>query len=65
MNKEKMYFGYSEGEIRKTFRDSVDQVDLNSKIGKGSTLSQLAEASDRLLRENKDFLHMVCNDLDE
>ena len=65
MNSEKMYFGYAEEEILKTFRESKDQVDINSKIGDGTTLSQLVESSGRLLRENADFLHMIYNDLDD
>ncbi len=65
MKKEKQYFGYDEEQIREVFRNSKDQVDANSKIGDTSTLSQLVESSDRLLKENKDFLHMIYNDLDE
>lgn len=65
MNTGKKYFGYDEEQIREIFRNSEDQVDINSKIDDTSTLSQLAEASDRLLKENKDFLHMIYNDLDE
>ena len=65
MDKEKQYFGYSEDVIREIFRDSRDQVDTNSKIGDNSTLSQLVESSGKLLKENRDFLHMIYNDLDE
>ncbi|MBD5481033.1 MAG: hypothetical protein HDR15_00665 [Lachnospiraceae bacterium] len=65
MDKRKQYFGYDEEQIREAFRNSKDQVDTNSKIGDTSTLSQLVESSDRLLKENKDFLHMIYNDLDE
>lgn len=65
MDKKKRYFGYGEDQIREAFRNSKDQVDTNSKIDDASTLSQLVESSDRLLRENKDFLHMIYNDLDE
>ncbi len=65
MDKEKQYFGYGEEQIREVFLNSKDQVDANSKIGDTSTLSQLVESSDRLLKENKDFLHMIYNDLDE
>jgi len=65
MDKKKQYFGYDEKLIREAFRNSKDQVDINSKIGDTSTLSQLVESSDRLLKENKDFLHMIYNDLDE
>lgn len=59
------YFGYEETDIREIFRNSKDQVDTNSKIGDASTLSQLAEASGKLLEENRDFLHIIYNDLDE
>lgn len=65
MNNEKMYLGYTEEEILKTFRESKDQVDVNSKIGEGTTLSQLVESSGRLLQENADFLRMIYNDLDD
>lgn len=65
MDKRKRYFGYDEEQIREAFRDSKDQVDTNSKIDDTSTLSQLVESSDRLLKENKDFLHIIYNDLDE
>ncbi len=65
MDERKQYFGYDEERIREAFRNSKDQVDINSKIDDASTLSQLVESSDRLLKENKDFLHMIYNDLDE
>ena len=65
MDKKKQYFGYNEEELLEVFRNSKDQVDTNSKIDDTSTLSQLVEASDKLLKENKDFLHMIYNDLDE
>lgn len=65
MDKKKQYFGYDEERIREAFRNSKDQVDTNSKIEDTSTLSQLVESSDKLLKENKAFLHMVYNDLDE
>lgn len=65
MDKRKQYFGYEEEQIREAFRNSKDQVDTNRKIDDTSTLSQLVESSDRLLNENKDFLHMIYNDLDE
>ncbi|MDE6386408.1 MAG: hypothetical protein K2L82_01225 [Lachnospiraceae bacterium] len=65
MDERKQYFGYDEEQIREAFRNSKDQVDINSKIDDASTLSQLVESSDRLLKENKDFLHMIYNDLDE
>ncbi|EOS49276.1 hypothetical protein C809_01869 [Lachnospiraceae bacterium MD335] len=65
MEKKKQYFGYDEEQIREVFRNSKDQVDTNSKIEDTSTLSQLVEASGRLLKENKDFLHMIYNDLDD
>ncbi len=65
MDNGKKYFGYGEEQIREVFRYSKDQVDTNSKIEDTSTLSQLVEASDRLLKENKEFLHMIYNDLDD
>lgn len=65
MDKKKQYFGYDEEQIRKAFRDSKEQVDTNSKIENTSTLSQLVESSDRLLKENKEFVHMIYNDLDD
>ena len=65
MEKKMQYFGYDEEQIREAFRNSKDQVDINSKIDDTSTLSQLVESSDRLLKENKDFLHVIYNDLDE
>ncbi len=65
MDKRRQYFGYDEESIREIFRNSKDQVDTNSKIGDASTLSQLVESSDKLLKENKDFLRMIYNDLDE
>ena len=65
MDERKQYFGYDEEQIREAFRNSKDQVDINSKIDDASTLSQLVESSDRLLKENKDFLNMIYNDLDE
>ena len=65
MEKKKQYFGYDEEQIREVFRNSKDQVDTNSKIEDTSTLSQLVEALGRLLKENKDFLHMIYNNLDK
>ena len=65
MDKKKRYFGYDEDELLEVFRNSKDQVDINSKIDDKSTLSQLVEASDKLLKENKEFLRMIYNDLDE
>lgn len=65
MDERKQYFGYDEERIREIFRESKDQVDSNKKIGDTSTLSQLVESSNKLLKENKDFLHMIYNDLDE
>ena len=59
MDTGKKYFGYDEEQLREVFRNSRDQVDTNSKIGDTSTLSQLVESSERLLKENKDFLHMI------
>lgn len=65
MDKRMRYFGYDEELIREAFRNSKDQIDTNSKIDDASTLSQLVESSDRLLKENRDFLHLIYNDLDE
>ena len=60
------YFGYTEEKIIKIFKNSKDQVDTNSKLNKdASTLTQLVESSKRLLKENKDFLQMIYNELDE
>lgn len=61
----KQYFGYEEEKIRAVFRNSKDQIDTNSKIENTSTLSQLVEASEKLLKENKDFLRIVYKELDE
>ena len=65
MDKRRQYFGYDEEQIREAFRNSKDQVDTNKKIDEASTLSQLVESSGRLLKENKDFLHMIYNNLDK
>lgn len=62
---EKKYFGYSEREILENFRESVDQVDSNGRISAETTLSQLAEASKRLLNENSKFLYSIYNELDD
>lgn len=65
MDEQKRYFGYGEEQIREIFRNSKDQVDTNSKIDETSTLSQLVESSNRLLKENGDFLRTIYNDLDD
>lgn len=65
MGEQKRYFGYGEEQIREIFRNSKDQVDTNSKIDETSTLSQLVESSNRLLKENGDFLRTIYNDLDD
>lgn len=65
MGEKRQYFGYDEERIREVFRNSEDQVDTNSKIDDASTLSQLVESSNKLLKENRDFLHMIYNDLDQ
>ena len=65
MDNGKKYFGYDEAKILEIFRNREDQVDVNSKIDEKSTLSQLVEASQKLLEENKEFLHMIYNQLDE
>ena len=51
MDTGKKYFGYDEEQLREVFRNSRDQVDTNSKIGDTSTLSQLVESSERLLKQ--------------
>ena len=51
--------------IKEIFRNSKDQIDINSKIENASTLSQLVDSSSKLLKENRDFLHMIYNELDE
>ena len=65
MDERKKYFGYDEDQIREAFRNSKDQVDINSKIGDTSTLSQLVGSSEKLLQENREFLRMIYNDLDD
>lgn len=65
MDTKTKYFGYDEEQIREVFRNSKDQVDVNSKIDDASTLSQLAESSGRLLKENRNFLREIYNNLDE
>ena len=65
MNAKTKYFGYDDEQIREVFRNSKDQVDVNSKIGDNTTLAQLAESSGRLLKENRDFLREIYNNLDE
>ena len=65
MGKNKKYLGYEKDEILEIFRTSEDQVDTNRKIGQESTLSQLSEASGKMLKENKEFLYMVYNELDK
>lgn len=65
MDKRENYFGYDREKILEVFRESKDQVDTNGKIDQSTTLSQLVEASSRLLQENRDFLHTIYNDLDE
>lgn len=59
MDTKTKYFGYDEEQIREVFRNSKDQVDVNSKIDDASTLSQLAESSGRLLKENRNFLREI------
>ena len=65
MEKKARYFGYDEEKIKEVFRNSKDQIDINRKIKSASTLSQLVESSSKLLKENRDFLHMIYNELDE
>lgn len=65
MEKNTRYFGYDEEKIKEIFRNSKDQIDINSKIENASTLSQLVDSSSKLLKENRDFLHMIYNELDE
>ena len=65
MEKKTRYFGYDEEKIKEIFRNSKDQIDINSKIENASTLSQLVDSSSKLLKENRDFLHMIYNELYE
>lgn len=65
MTETRKYFGYSREEILQNFREAADQVDSNGKINEATTLSQLAEASKKLLEENSEFLHSIYNDLDD
>lgn len=65
MKEKKTYFGYEKEEILRNLRESNDQVDRNNKISEQeTTLSQLANASGRLLEENKNFLYTIYNELD-
>lgn len=58
--------GYTEAQIIEIYKNSKDQVDINSKLDKNtSTLTQLVQSSRKLVNENRDFLHMIYNDLDE
>ena len=60
------FLGYTEAQIIEIYQNSKDQVDINRKLDKTtSTLTQLVQSSHKLVRENKDFLHMIYNDLDE
>lgn len=65
MKEKKTYLGYEKEEILKNLRESNDQVDRNNKISEQeTTLSQLANASGRMLEENRDFLYTIYNELD-
>ena len=65
MNEPKKYFGYTEAEIEENFESATDQVDANTRLNpKVTTLEQLAEASGRLIKENKEFLRVIYNELD-
>ena len=60
------FLGYTEAQIIEIYQISKDQVDINRKLDKTtSTLTQLVQSSHKLVSENKDFLHMIYNDLDE
>lgn len=60
------FLGYTEEQIIEIYQNSKDQVDINRKLDKTtSTLTQLVQSSHKLVSENKDFLHMIYNDLDE
>lgn len=65
MEKKQVFFGYGRDQVLENFRECRDQVDSNGRIGEGTTLSQLTEASKRLLAENADFLRSIYNDLDD
>ena len=60
------FLGYTEAQIIEIYQNSKDQVDINRKLDKTtSTLTQLVQSSHKLVSENKDFLHMIYNDLEE
>lgn len=66
MEEKKIFFGYEKEEVLKNFRECTDQTDTNGRISEKETaLAQLTEASGRLLKENRDFLYTIYNDLDD
>ena len=54
-----VYFGYSREEILNNFRRSEWLPNLDERIGKTITLSQLADVSKTLLSENAKFLKSI------
>lgn len=65
MNEMEKYFGYTEAEIEENFENAADQIDTNTRLNPTvSTLEQLAEASEKLIKENKEFLRVIYNELD-
>ncbi|MCM1237492.1 MAG: hypothetical protein NC489_46085 [Ruminococcus flavefaciens] len=66
MEEKRTFFGYEKEAVLKNFRECMDQTDTNGRISEQeTTLAQLAEASGRLLKENRDFLYTIYNELDE
>lgn len=66
MTEKEMFFGYGKDEVLKNFREAKDQIDFNGRISKEeTTLSQLAETSKCLLKENAEFLKLIYNKLDD
>ena len=66
MEEKRTFFGYEKEAVLKNFRECTDQTDTNGRISEQeTTLAQLTEASGRLLKENKDFLYTIYNELDD
>lgn len=66
MEDKRTFFGYEKEAVLKNFRECTDQTDTNGRISEQeTTLEQLTEASGRLLKENRDFLYTIYNDLDD
>lgn len=64
MNETEKYFGYDKSMILELFRRSADQVDSNCRISQASTLSQLVESSEKMLRDDNEFLHKIFDEMD-